>query len=631
MKTLFRRLFQNPIVMDYGMLLVLILVCICLSWATMREGEILGGIEGGRQLAALAADTVPQGQFIVIAPPEDEESIDLPDLDTVVETLRERGCAVVAILPHLAARAAFLDQTRELCDERPDISGFVLVNPARERWLQGVLRGRDAKGTLKIILPVHSRESVFLKPENLVNVVRQASGIAIIAAGMTMVIITGGIDLSVGSLVALSGVVTALCLKQAGGIPTWAVVSLVLVCGSMGSLGLGIAFGGRGRWLLIGLAVSGAVAYGLGHLAHSRVLGIKYSVPDTVQALAAAAKENGTVFLFYDGDKPGAKGLTEQIREKLEAQTGIKVVGEQSVAATESDTPTESVETRAKMAAQQVLSAHPDVQVLFGTDRDIHSGLNRAIDAEGATERLAAVNVVTDKKGLILFGVLVGILVGCLAGAMSGAVITGFSIPPFIATLAMMLIAKGMARYICGGVPVWDLGDDFGFLGTGYLFEGIVGAILPVPVIILLVVYFVGHFILSHTRFGRYLYAVGGNEEATRLSGIPINAVKLAAYVITGGLSAIAGVIIAARLNCGHPETGGLYELYVIAACVVGGASLMGGQGKILGSLIGALLIWVIFNGLNLLNVDSYLQQAILGLVIFIAVLLDQAKKRFSG
>jgi ribose/xylose/arabinose/galactoside ABC-type transport system permease subunit len=194
----------------------------------------------------------------------------------------------------------------------------------------------------------------------------------------------------------------------------------------------------------------------------------------------------------------------------------------------------------------------------------------------------------------------------------------------------MMLIARGMSRYLCKGVPIWDLPEEFEFLGNGYLFEGSIGPVLPVPVAVMIVVYGVGHFTLSSTRFGRHIYAVGGNEEATRLSGIPINRVKLAAYVITGGLSAVAGIIMAARLQCGHPETGALYELYVIAACVVGGASLMGGQGKILCSLIGALLIWVIFNGLNLLYVDSYLQQAFLGLVIFVAVLLDQAKKRLS-
>ena len=614
--------------MDYGILLILILVCICLSWATIRQGDIVGGVDGGIQLAQEAAKSLPNGVFIIIAPPDTDEADKFPDISAIKETLQKQNATVAATMPYTRLLPKFKREFKTLYQAHPTVNGILLLDPSQERHLNAVLRSLEVSAPPKVTLPVYGKESVFLKTDNLVNIVRQASVIAIIAAGMTMVIITGGIDLSVGSLVAFAGVLTALCLRQAGGIPVLWLIALIIFCLSFAGLGAGMVFGGRVRWLVIGLAVSLGISFGVSRIAQNRLLGISPDVKGTVQNLISATKEEGGVFLFFDMNKPGMDSFIEEIKTELENYPGVTVLGEQAISKDKEDDGSQSIEERAKESAQEVLATHPDLRALFGADRDILSGLNRAIDAEGATERVLAIKAVTHKTGLVVFAVAVGILVGCVGGAMSGIVITGFSIPPFIATLAMMLIARGMSRYFCNGVPVWDLPEEFGVLGNGYLFEGTIGPILPVPVAVMIFVFAIGHITLSHTRFGRYLYAVGGNEEATRLSGIPINGVKFAAYVITGGLSAVAGIIMAARLQCGHPETGALYELYVIAACVVGGASLMGGQGKILGSLIGALLIWVIFNGLNLLYVDSYLQQAILGLVIFIAVLLDQAKKR---
>jgi len=630
MKSSFHRLFQTSLLADYGMLVVLVLVCICLSWATIRKGDIIAGEVGGRELGEKAAAVVPEGRFIVSSPADAAAAETLPDLDTTVETLRKQGCEVVATVTPANSLPAFRREARRLLSEHSDIDAFVLVDPHHERWLLSALRGAEIEKRPEIIPPVQGKESIFLKRENLINIVRQASIIAIIAAGMTMVIITGGIDLSVGSLVAFSGVVTALCLKQAGGIPLWGLTFLVLAIGGSGGLGLGAAFGGLARWTFVGLAVATGFVLAMVAFAETRVLGITPLPHETAQSILSAVEKQGSLFLIHDHEKPGIEQFVEQVRKELQQQQGIRIIGERSASAGSQEGAALSVEDRAKDLAEQAIAEHPDLDVLFGTDRDIVSGLSRAIDAAGETERIVAVGPVTDKTGLIVFAVLSGIVVGCAAGTFSGVVITGFSIPPFIATLAMMLIARGIARYLCKGVPIWDLPEAFEFLGNGYLLEGTLGSILPVPVAVMILVFLIGHITLSRTKFGRYLYAVGGNEEATRLSGIPINAVKLSAYVITGGLSAVAGIIMAARLQCGHPETGMLYELYVIAACVVGGCSLMGGQGKILGSLIGALLIWVIFNGLNLLNVDSYLQQAFLGLVIFIAVLLDQAKKRLS-
>ncbi|HPA45333.1 MAG TPA: hypothetical protein PK395_06170 [bacterium] len=628
MRSFLRKLFRNPILMDYGMLVVLIVVSLFLSWATYREGEAIAGPEGGKNLAESAAGQFPGGVFIVISSEDNAASSAMPDSDSILKTLTDLRCTVAAVIPAADSLPGFRRGVREVYRNQAKVDGIILVDSSRERWLRSALRGLETEQEPAVILPVRRKESVFLKQENLVNIVRQASVIAIIAAGMTMVIITGGIDLSVGSLVAFSGVVTALCLKQAGGVPLLGLIVLILFFSGMGGFSLGMVFGKRGWGLLAGVAVAMVLAFLSGKAAQNHVLGIRPVLPATVEAVKDAAQSQaGGLFLFYDGAKPGTQEFVKELKQTLATQTDIPVVGERSVLATDSI----SVEEAAKEAAEEILGSQPDLKILFGMDRDIHSGLNRAIDAVGATERLVAVRAVTDKTGLVTFAVAVGVLVGCVGGATSGVVITGFGIPPFIATLAMMLVARGISRYLCSGVPIWDLPEEFEFIGNGYLFQETLGNKLPVPVAVMILVFLVGHFVLSDTQFGRYLYAVGGNEEATRLSGIQVNAVKFFAYVITGGLSAVAGVIMAARLQCGHPETGALYELYVIAACVVGGTSLMGGQGKILGSLIGALLIWVIFNGLNLLYVDSYLQQAILGLVIFVAVLLDQAKKRLSG
>ncbi len=630
MKSLLRKAFRTSLLTDYGMLIVLILVCLCLSWATIRKGDVIGGEEGGRRLGQKAAEAIPGGRFIVSSPADTAESGTLPDMNALVGTLQDEKCSVVATVPPANSLPVFRREARKLLRENPGVDGFILLDQRHERWLLSALRGVETVTRPEIFPPVQGMESIFLKRENLINIVRQASVIAIIAAGMTMVIITGGIDLSVGSLVAFSGVVTALCLKQAGGIPLWGLAALVLVLGGTGGLGFGIAFGGLKRWSLLGIAIGIGFFLVMVSIAEDRLLGIRLLPQETAESVLSTADGKSSLALIHDKTKPGTKEFLKDLQEQLNRHSEIQIVAEVSASLDQEEDPVLLVEERAKELAERIIADNPNVNILVGTDRDIVSGLSRAIDAAGETERIVAVGPVTDKTGLIVFAVLTGIVVGCAAGGMSGAVITGFGIPPFIATLAMMLIARGIARYLCKGVPVWDLPESFEYLGNGYVLEGTIGSVLPVPVAIMIVVFAIGHITLSRMKFGRYLYAVGGNEEASRLSGIPINAVKLAAYVITGGLAAVAGIIMAARLQCGHPETGMLYELYVIAACVVGGCSLMGGQGKILGSLIGALLIWVIFNGLNLLNVDSYLQQAFLGLVIFIAVLLDQAKKRLS-
>jgi ribose transport system permease protein len=219
--------------------------------------------------------------------------------------------------------------------------------------------------------------------------------------------------------------------------------------------------------------------------------------------------------------------------------------------------------------------------------------------------------------------VLAGVLVGGVCGAFNGFFVTKFNIPPFIASLAVMTAARGLSYIICGGKPVWNLPDGYSWVGRGFVF-----GFIPVPVIIMFVFIIAGHILLSQTKYGRYIYAVGGNAEAARLSGINVKQYLFMVYVLIGVLASVAGIILASRLGAGDPKSGMMWELNVIAAVVVGGTSLSGGEGSILGTFFGALIIGVVNNTLNLMNVDAYWQQVVLGSVILSAVLLDKMKNR---
>jgi len=217
---------------------------------------------------------------------------------------------------------------------------------------------------------------------------------------------------------------------------------------------------------------------------------------------------------------------------------------------------------------------------------------------------------------------LAGLAIGILSGSIAGLFVTRFNITPFIVTLSLMTIWRGASYMYTDGRPIWGLPDEFSFLGSGRM------AGVPVPTIIMITVYIFAFVLLKHTKFGRYVYAVGGNKEAARLAGINVNRTLLSVYIISGVLASISGVLLASRMNSGQPNAGLMYELDVIAAVVVGGTSLFGGRGTIVGTFLGAMLIGVLRNGLNLLNVGSYVQMVILGVVILLAVLLDQMRKK---
>lgn len=225
----------------------------------------------------------------------------------------------------------------------------------------------------------------------------------------------------------------------------------------------------------------------------------------------------------------------------------------------------------------------------------------------------------------VIFAVPTALLAGGILGAISGVIIAKGKVQAFIATLVTMTLLRGVTMVYTDGRPIstgfTDTADAFAWFGTGYLMG------LPVPVWIMAIVFVMGWYLLNHTRFGRYIYALGGNESATRLSGIDVDKVKIGAYAICGFLAALAGIIITSRLSSAQPTAGMGYELDAIAAVVLGGTSLAGGKGRIMGTLIGALIIGFLNNALNLLDVSSYYQMIAKASVILLAVMVDNKSK----
>jgi ribose transport system permease protein len=218
--------------------------------------------------------------------------------------------------------------------------------------------------------------------------------------------------------------------------------------------------------------------------------------------------------------------------------------------------------------------------------------------------------------------ILGGLATGLACGVVNGLLITFGRLPPFIATLGMMSVARGGALLYTEGRPISGFSEGFRWLATSEIL------FVPVPVVLMVVVYAIAHFVLRRTRFGRYAFAIGGNEEAALLSGVPVRFHKTMVYGACGLLSALASIVLTARLNSAQPIAGMNYELDAIAATVIGGTSLLGGQGSVIGTLIGALIMGVLRNGLNLIGVSSFSQQVLIGAVIILAVLMDMAFKQ---
>jgi ribose/xylose/arabinose/galactoside ABC-type transport system permease subunit len=218
---------------------------------------------------------------------------------------------------------------------------------------------------------------------------------------------------------------------------------------------------------------------------------------------------------------------------------------------------------------------------------------------------------------------LIAVLVGALTGIINGLLVSKGRVPAFVATLGMMSAARGLSLIITGGQSIYVFPRSFlNFFGIGYLW------FIPMPVVIAAVVVIIAQYILSQTRFGRYVYAIGGNPEAARLAGVKVTLMLIMTYVIAGVTYAIGGTILTARLNSAQPIAGVGYELDAIAAAVIGGTSLSGGVGTVWGTVLGALIMGVLRNGLNLMNISSYIQQVLIGTVIVGAVLVDRMRNK---
>lgn len=249
------------------------------------------------------------------------------------------------------------------------------------------------------------------------------------------------------------------------------------------------------------------------------------------------------------------------------------------------------------------------------------AGIDLSVGSTVAVAGVAAVLVAIAGVPAPL-AVLVGILAGALAGLVNGLLVAYMSLAAFIVTLAAMTYLRGLAYTMTDGQPIVDNMLSFRDIGNGYM------AGVPVPVVVMVIVYIVAWFLLERTRYGRHVYAVGGNAEAARLAGVPVKRVLTSVYVVAGACAGLAGVIFAARVVSAQPTAGTGYELDAIAAVVLGGTSLMGGRGRIIGTLIGSMILGVLTTGLILMNVPFFTQLLIKGAVIVVAVSIDSLKQR---
>jgi len=252
----------------------------------------------------------------------------------------------------------------------------------------------------------------------------------------------------------------------------------------------------------------------------------------------------------------------------------------------------------------------------------ITGGIDLSVGSTFAFSGVITCMAISDWGWSVPLSVGLGCLSGLLIGLMNGLFITKLKLPPFIATLGTMSIARGLSYGITGGYPIGSLPDSFKFIGLGYI------ANTPTPIVLMIILAFVFSFFLKKTIVGRWVYAVGGNEEAARISGVKVEEVKILVYSLCGMMAAVAGIATAARLGVGQSTAGQGYELDAIAAVIIGGASVSGGVGNVIGPILGAAIMGVLRNGLVLMSVSAYWQQAVIGMVIILAVTFDKLRNK---
>jgi ribose transport system permease protein len=249
-------------------------------------------------------------------------------------------------------------------------------------------------------------------------------------------------------------------------------------------------------------------------------------------------------------------------------------------------------------------------------------GIDLSVGSMLAFSGAVAAGMMVNSGLNVFLAILIGLAAGTALGLFNGIAVAKAKLPAFIVTLAMMTVARGFTLIYTNGRPISGFNETFRFFGAGYLSR------IPIPVVIMFVLLVVIYILLKKTPFGRYIYAIGGNETATKLSGINTDKIKIAVYALNGFLAAVSGIILTSRLNSAQPMAGEGYELDAIAAVVLGGTSLSGGSGGVIGTIIGALIIAVLNNGLNLLNVSSFYQLVAKGAVILLAVFLDRKSQQ---
>jgi ribose/xylose/arabinose/galactoside ABC-type transport system permease subunit len=251
----------------------------------------------------------------------------------------------------------------------------------------------------------------------------------------------------------------------------------------------------------------------------------------------------------------------------------------------------------------------------------ITAGIDLSVGSVLALSAVVGASFAHPDEHWLIVPIVLGVLTGFACGTVNGFLIAKKRLAPFIVTLGMMTVARGLALVYTSGRPVINLNDSYDSIGGGSLGP------IPFPAMIFFLVLLLGVFVLHYTRFGRYVYAVGGNELAAKVSGVNTDRVLIGVYALAGALAGLAGIVLSSRVMSGSPATGTGYELDAIAAVVIGGTSLSGGVGSIAGTLVGVLIIGVMNNGLDLLNVSSYWQEIVKGLIIVLAVLLDKKSK----
>ncbi|NMM62127.1 ribose ABC transporter permease [Clostridium sp. P21] len=247
-------------------------------------------------------------------------------------------------------------------------------------------------------------------------------------------------------------------------------------------------------------------------------------------------------------------------------------------------------------------------------------GIDLSVGSTLAIAGAIAATLAQKNVNIVLILVLT-VIIGGLIGLINGIIVAKGKIQAFIVTLATMTIFRGVTYVYTNGTPISGLGSSFTFIGNGTVFG------IPLPVVIIVIVAVLAWYVLTQTRYGRYVYAVGGNEDSSRLSGINTDKIKALVYVLSGAAAALSAIVVTSRIGSASPNAGSGFELDAIAAVVLGGTSLSGGEGSLTGTIIGAMIIGVLNNGLNLMNVSPFYQSIVKGLVILLAVMLDKKNK----